>query len=66
MTSFAVILARGGSKGVPKKNMTTVAGMPLLYWSIKAAYESRVIERVTFRVMMMKYSIMRLPNQPFP
>ena len=26
--------------------MTTVAGMPLLYWSIKAAYRSRVIERV--------------------
>jgi len=46
MSSFAVILARGGSVGIPKKNMTIVAGMPLLYWSIKAAWDSQVVKRV--------------------
>ena len=46
MTSFAVILARGGSLGIPRKNLTIVAGMPLLYWSIKAAIDSEVVKRV--------------------
>ena len=46
MTSFAVILARGGSLGIPKKNLTIVGGKPLLYWSIKAAMDSEVIKKV--------------------
>ena len=33
---YAVCLARGGSKGVPKKNIRIVAGKPLIGWSARA------------------------------
>jgi CMP-N,N'-diacetyllegionaminic acid synthase len=46
MTATAVILARRGSKGVPGKNMTLVAGRPCLAWSIEAALSSRGVSRV--------------------
>lgn len=42
-TVLAVIPARGGSKGVKRKNIRSVGGMPLIYWSIKAAKESLLI-----------------------
>jgi len=31
---LAIIPARGGSKGVPKKNIHKLAGKPLIYWTI--------------------------------
>ena len=37
MKALAVIPARGGSKGVPRKNVRMLAGKPLLAWSIEAA-----------------------------
>ena len=38
MTSFlCVIPARGGSKGVPRKNLREVAGKPLIVWTIEQA-----------------------------
>jgi len=37
MKFLAVIPARGGSKGIVKKNIVDVAGKPLLAWSIEAA-----------------------------
>jgi CMP-N,N'-diacetyllegionaminic acid synthase len=40
MTSCFFIPARGGSKGVPKKNLRNFAGHPLIYWTIKAALKS--------------------------
>ncbi len=43
---LAVIPARGGSKGVPRKNIREVGGRPLIYWTIKAAQDSGVIERL--------------------
>lgn len=42
----AVIPARGGSKGIPRKNLISVLGQPLIYWSIKIALESDKIDRV--------------------
>ncbi len=42
---IAVIPARGGSKGVPRKNMRLVAGKPLLVWSIEAALRSARLDR---------------------
>ena len=42
----AVIPARGGSKGIPRKNLISVLGKPLIYWSIKTALESNKIDRV--------------------
>ncbi|MBE1298294.1 MAG: acylneuraminate cytidylyltransferase family protein [Alteromonadaceae bacterium] len=41
---LGIIPARGGSKGVKRKNIRTVAGQPLIYWSIKSAKESNVLD----------------------
>jgi N-acylneuraminate cytidylyltransferase len=43
---LALIPARGGSKGVPRKNIRDVAGKPLIAWTIGAAKASRYIDRV--------------------
>ncbi|CAM8624286.1 NeuA CMP-N-acetylneuraminic acid synthetase [Burkholderiales bacterium] len=37
MKVLAVIPARGGSKGIPLKNIVQIAGRPLLEWTIDAA-----------------------------
>ena len=42
---FAVITARGGSKGLPRKNITEVSGRPMIAWTIDAANRSRFIDR---------------------
>ena len=42
----AVILARGGSKEIPKKNIMDFAGRPLLAWSILQALDSSVADAV--------------------
>ena len=46
MEILALIPARGGSKGIPRKNLRTVGGQPLLAHSIKAARETPAITRV--------------------
>ena len=43
---LAVIPARGGSKGLPKKNIRPLAGKPLLVWSIARAREARHVDEV--------------------
>ena len=43
---LAVIPARGGSKGVPRKNVRELAGKPLICWTIDAAKESKYIDRL--------------------
>ena len=43
---LAVIPARGGSKGIPRKNITEVAGKPLIAWTIEAAKKSQFIDRL--------------------
>jgi N-acylneuraminate cytidylyltransferase len=45
-TVLAVIPARGGSKGLPRKNIRPLAGKPLLAWTIEAARKSRYLDRV--------------------
>lgn len=37
--------ARAGSKGIPRKNIKTIAGKPLLAWTIEAAKKSKLIDR---------------------
>ena len=37
---------RGGSKGIPKKNMKKFAGRPLMVYSIEAAKEAKCLDRV--------------------
>ena len=39
----AIIPARGGSKGLPKKNLVEVCGQPLISWSIEQAKSSNLI-----------------------
>ncbi len=43
---LAVIPARGGSKGVPRKNVRPICGHPLIAWTIKAALDSEKLGRV--------------------
>lgn len=43
---LGVIPARGGSKGVPRKNIRSLAGKPLIAWTIEAARKSVYIDRV--------------------
>lgn len=43
---IAIILARGGSKGIPNKNLIDFAGKPLLAWSILQARAATVIDAV--------------------
>jgi N,N'-diacetyl-8-epilegionaminate cytidylyltransferase len=40
------IFARGGSKGVPRKNIRPLAGKPLIAWAVGTAKESRFINRI--------------------
>lgn len=37
--------ARGGSKGIPRKNIKMIAGKPLLAWTIETAKKSKLIDR---------------------
>ncbi|MGO3290855.1 cytidylyltransferase domain-containing protein, partial [Brachybacterium sp.] len=41
MSVLAVIPARGGSKGIPRKNLLPVGGKPLIAWTIAQALEAR-------------------------
>lgn len=43
---IAIIPARGGSKGVPQKNIIDLGGFPLIAFSIVAAKISKIISRV--------------------
>jgi CMP-N,N'-diacetyllegionaminic acid synthase len=42
----ALIPARGGSKGIPRKNLAPLAGKPLLNWAIDAALSADTVTRV--------------------
>jgi CMP-N,N'-diacetyllegionaminic acid synthase len=46
MNIVAVIPARGGSKGIPRKNLIDFCGKPLLVWSIQQAKGSRHVREV--------------------
>lgn len=43
---LAIIPARGGSKGVPRKNIRMLAGKPLIAWTIQEALKSRYLDRI--------------------
>ncbi|KAF1380877.1 hypothetical protein PFLUV_G00168590 [Perca fluviatilis] len=42
----ALILARGGSKGIPQKNIKKLAGIPLLGWVLRTAADSDVFDSI--------------------
>ena len=46
MNVLALILARGNSKGIPRKNIKELYGKPLMAWTIEEAKKSKHITRV--------------------
>lgn len=44
--TLALIPARGGSKGIPRKNIRSIAGKPLIAWTIEAALRSGLLDAV--------------------
>ena len=42
--TIAVIPARGGSKSIPRKNLVSLGGRPLLAWSIEVARQVNAID----------------------
>ena len=46
MTSYAFIFARGGSKGLPGKNIKPLLGKPLIQYSIEVALQTSGIDKV--------------------
>lgn len=46
MSTAAIIPARGGSKGIPRKNIQPLCGKPLICWTIEAAKRAKLIDHV--------------------
>ena len=46
MEILAIIPARGGSKKLPRKNIAILSNKPLIYYSIRVAQESELINRI--------------------
>jgi CMP-N,N'-diacetyllegionaminic acid synthase len=46
VSCVAIIPARGGSKGVRRKNIAPVGGRPLLAWTIETARAARTVNRI--------------------
>jgi CMP-N,N'-diacetyllegionaminic acid synthase len=44
--TIGIIPARGGSKGIPRKNIKLLADKPLIAWTIEAALDSHGLDRV--------------------
>ncbi|MDR2460704.1 MAG: acylneuraminate cytidylyltransferase family protein [Deltaproteobacteria bacterium] len=44
---LGIIPARGGSKGIPRKNIKLICGHPLLAWTIKDAQNSKLLDSFT-------------------
>jgi N-acylneuraminate cytidylyltransferase len=45
LSALGIIPARGGSKGVPGKNLKVLGGKPLILWSIEAARAASTLDR---------------------
>jgi len=46
MQTVAVIPARGGSKGIPRKNLQPIGGVPLIGWVVRAALAAEKVDAV--------------------
>jgi len=44
--NIAIILARGGSKRLPKKNILDFGGKPIIAWTIDATLNSKVFDKI--------------------
>lgn len=43
---LAIITARGGSKGIPKKNLKLLNGRPLIYYTVSEAMKSKYLDQI--------------------
>lgn len=43
---LVIIPARGGSKGIPRKNLRLLEGKPLIVWTIQAAQKAALVDRL--------------------
>lgn len=46
MEILAIVPARGGSKGIPHKNIVDLCGKPLIHYTLEAAKKSKLITRI--------------------
>ncbi len=46
MKALCIIPARGGSKGLKNKNILPLFGKPLIYYAIRAAQESKLVNKI--------------------
>ena len=46
MTKIAIIPARGGSKRIPKKNIKSFLGKPIIAYTIEAAFQSQLFDKI--------------------
>jgi CMP-N-acetylneuraminic acid synthetase len=46
VNTLAIIPGRGGSKGIPRKNLRLLAGVPLIAYPILAAQQSKIVDRI--------------------
>lgn len=46
MRNICILIARGGSKGIPNKNLVNFCGKPLIFWTLRQAQKSKYIEEV--------------------
>lgn len=69
-STLALILARGGSKGLPRKNLLPVAGRPCLAWTIDAARSATRISHIALSTddpeMSALAASMGIPTIPRP
>ena len=56
MKNIAIVTARSGSKGLPDKNIKLLNGIPLLAYSIKAAYDSGCFQKIFVSTDSVKYA----------
>lgn len=43
---LGLIMARGGSKGLPRKNLRQIGGKPMIAWTVEAGKQSQCIDRL--------------------
>ena len=43
---LGIVLARGGSKGIPHKNIVPLNGLPLIGWTLRTAVKSGIFDRL--------------------
>ncbi|MDO4691873.1 MAG: GDSL-type esterase/lipase family protein [Porphyromonadaceae bacterium] len=55
MKKIAIITARSGSKGLPNKNMLMAEGKPLLAYSIEAALEAGIFDKIILTTDSQEY-----------